>query len=379
MRTVHQWPTYYVQNITDIDDDILARSAKEARDWRELGLEWTDRFASDMARLNVRPPDAFPSATKYIVPMQQLTGRLLESGLAYERDGSVYFEVDADSSFGQLADLPREQLLAIANERGNVPDDPNKKDPLDFVLWQAGKPGEPAWSSPWGPGRPGWHIECSAMAMEVLGDQIDIHGGGADLLFPHHTCSIAQSEPITGVKPWVRWWMHTAMVRMDGEKMSKSLGNLVLVDDLLRNHHPDTIRLYLLRNHYRKAWEWDPIAFEESAAWTRTLHAAVARESGSGPVLDPGSYGPRFTSALDDDLDIPTALNGTLALADEILAAPAGTKTAPAVDVLRTLAGSILGLWLRPYDEIGEDELAQAQWPEPDVGAPDMVLGPEAA
>lgn len=374
LRTVHEWSVRYVQNLTDIDDDILKRAAELGTDWRALGLEWTRRFTDDMARLNVRPPDEFPPASAYVGQMQEAVLQLLESGLAYVEDGNVYFHVDSDPEFGALADMDRGKMLETANERGNDPHDPNKRDPLDFVLWQKSEPGEPAWRSPWSNGRPGWHIECSTMALELLGDQIDIHGGGADLKFPHHTCCVAQSEPITGLKPWVRWWAHTAMVRMDGEKMSKSLGNLVLVKDLLDDCHPDAIRMCLLRHHYRTAWEWSTELLAESQEWTRTLHAAVARKPGSGSSLDPGIYGPRFTAALDDDLDTPSALKNALDLADDILAAPAGTNTSAAVDVLQTLAGSILGLWLRPMSEVPEAEIERARWPEPAVADPDLVI-----
>jgi cysteinyl-tRNA synthetase len=245
---------------------------------------------------------------------------------------------------------------------------------LDFVLWQAGKPGEPAWDSPWGAGRPGWHIECSTMALELLGEQVDIHGGGADLLFPHHACEVAQAEPISGSQPWVRCWVHTAMVRKDGEKMSKSLGNLVLAHQLMETQHPDTLRLYLARNHYRSPWEWDAGTFEATAAWTRTLHAAAARDSGSGVLLDPGVYGPRFTTAMDDDLDTPSATEVVMDLADVILAAPAGANVAAAQDVLRTLAGDVLGLWLQPMDEVPEESRARSRWPEPDHCPPDGIF-----
>ncbi len=374
LRTVHEWPVRYVQNLTDVDDDILRRADEVGADWRELGLEWTRRFTEDMAQLNVLPPDEFPPASAYVLSMQEAVAHLIDAGLAYVKNGSVYFRVDADPEFGTLAGLDRVEMLETANSRGNDPDDPNKDNPLDFVLWQDGQPGEPAWRSPWGDGRPGWHIECSTMALELLGDQLDIHGGGADLRFPHHTCCIAQSEPITGLRPWVRWWAHTAMVRMDGEKMSKSLGNLVLVRDLLDHYHPDTIRLSLLRHHYRMPWEWTSDLLTEAQEWTRTLHAAAAREPAGGMPLDPASYGPRFTAALDDDLDTPTAVQYALDLADQILAAPAEANTAAAVDVLKTLAGSILGLWLRPMSEVSEEERQRAHWPEPAVADPDFIV-----
>jgi L-cysteine:1D-myo-inositol 2-amino-2-deoxy-alpha-D-glucopyranoside ligase len=381
LTTVHGWPVRYVQNLTDIDDDVLKRAAETGTDWRTLSTEWTARFATDMGALNVRPPDRFPGATAYIEPIQEHVGRLLETGAAYERGGSVYFRVSADPGFGALAGMTRDQMLATANERGNDPDDPHKDDPLDFVLWQAGKPSEPAWASPWGPGRPGWHIECSTMATELLGGIVDIHGGGRDLSFPHHACEIAQCEAIGDDASFVRFWLHVAMVGMDGEKMSKSLGNLVLISDLLRTWHPDTVRLYLVRNHYRDAWEWDPDALAATDAWVRTLHAAAAREAGplDGTSLDPATYGPRFTTALNDDLGTPAAVEVVMSLADEILAAPARHNVAAAQDVLRALAGQVLGLRLRPLDEMQDSEAAGTAWPVPETAPPDMHLPAEPA
>ncbi|MFN2114984.1 MAG: cysteine--tRNA ligase [Anaerolineae bacterium] len=375
LETVHAWPVRYVQNLTDIDDDVLKRAAEVGTDWRSLGEEWTTRFVRDMQALNVRPPDAFPGATAYIPQIQEHVAALIDAGAAYERNGNVYFRVSGDEGFGALSGLEPEQMLATANERGNVPDDPDKDDPLDFVLWQAGKPGEPAWRSPWGLGRPGWHIECSTMATQLLRGTVDIHGGGRDLLFPHHACEIAQCDAIGDGGAFTRFWAHVAMVRMDGEKMSKSLGNLVLVRDLLDSWHPDTIRLYLLRSHYRQAWEWDPDALAATDAWVRTLHAAIATHAGpaDAPALDPATYGPRFTSALDDDLDTPTAVEVVLHLADDILAASAKTNVSAAQDVLRALAGHILGLWLRPVAEIPAEELAAVAWPEPETAPPDVA------
>ena len=234
----------YVQNVTDIDDDILRKAAEIGEDWRTLGNRWTTHFIEDMAALNVRPPDRYPRATETIDQMIGMVEALVQRGFAYEAGGSVYFDLSTWPAYGQLSGIPPEEMLAVANERGNRPDDPNKRNPLDFVLWQAREPGEPTWPSPWGPGRPGWHIECSAMAVSHLGETIDIHAGGSDLVFPHHESEIAQVEPLTG-RPFVRFWFHTAMVEHEDEKMSKSLGNLVMVRDLLEQVSPDALRLYL--------------------------------------------------------------------------------------------------------------------------------------
>ena len=198
-------------------------------------------------------------------------------------------------------------MLTIANERGNYPDDPRKRDPLDFVLWQAQAPGEPAWPSPWGPGRPGWHIECSAMSMRYLGPQIDIHGGGADLAFPHHTCDIAQSEHFTQKAPFSRFWMHTGMVHQDGEKMSKSLGNLTLVSNLLKDYSADAIRITLLNHHYRYPWECFPedlMVATETVELFQQLHEIVGNQTSGEDSMLRG----RFIAAMDNDLNTPEAL-----------------------------------------------------------------------
>lgn len=378
-ETVHSWPVRYVQNVTDIDDDILRKAAQVNQDWRSLGQAWTQRFTADLAALNVRPPDAFPGATAYIPHIQRQVMALVDAGRAYARNGSVYYRVATDPDFGALAGLTPAEMLTTANERGNRPDDPNKTDPLDFVLWQAGQPGEPAWHSPWGPGRPGWHIECTSMATALLGTQVDIHGGGGDLVFPHHACEIAQAEPLTGVRPFARCWLHVAMVHMDGAKMSKSLGNLVLVRDLLADVEPDRLRLYLLGHHYRQSWEWNPARMAATEASVRALHAAMARPSGHGPSLDPSPFGPRFTAALDNDLDTPGAIEVVLQLADSILGTPAGADLRAAQDVLRVLAGDVLGLWLRPWAEVKPADLPH--WPEAEAGVPDIthLAAPAAA
>jgi L-cysteine:1D-myo-inositol 2-amino-2-deoxy-alpha-D-glucopyranoside ligase len=370
LETVHRRTVRYVQNLTDIDDDVLRKSAELGQDWRSLGSEWTERFTHDLTQLNLRPPDRYPGATAFVPTILRNVTALLQQGRAYERQGSVYFRVASDPDFGRLGHMDYADMLAMANERGNRPDDPLKEDPLDFVLWQAGQPGEPAWTSPWGAGRPGWHIECTSMGTALLGPQIDIHGGGADLAFPHHSCEIAQSEAVTGVRPFVRCWLHVAMVEMDGVKMSKSLGNLVLVRDLLQTHEPDTVRLYLLGHWYRRAWGWDAERLAGTVGRMRTLHAAAARKSGNGWTLDPSPYGPRFTAALDNDLDTPAALDVALQLADDILAAPMGADTRAAQDVLHVLGHQVLGLWLKPWAQVSPDELPR--WPTPEIADPDV-------
>lgn len=304
-------PVKYVQNVTDIDDDVLRKSRELGLPWDELGRRETARFLTDMDALNVRRPDVYAKATEEIPRIIELAQKLLEQGYAYVSEGCVFFAVEKDCHFGALARAiglnDYQSMLNIANERGNFPDDTRKRNPLDFVLWQAQAPGEPSWPSPWGPGRPGWHIECSSMSIHYLGEQIDIHGGGADLAFPHHTCEIAQSEHYTGKAPFVRTWMHTGMVYQDGEKMSKSLGNLTLVSNLLKDFEPDTIRVVLQNHHYRHPWE----CFVEdlrSAAETIRLFQRVRSLVGQAPAGEDTTLHNRFVAAMDDDLDTPTAL-----------------------------------------------------------------------
>lgn len=364
------WSVRYVQNLTDVDDDILRKAGEIGRDWRELGLEWTLRFRQDMAWLGLRPPDRFPGVSSVMPRIIDCVARLLSDGPAYAVGDSVYFSFDADREIQAEMGLDRQALLRIANERGNDPEDPNKRDPLDFVLWQAAKPGEPAWNSPWGPGRPGWHIECSSMALEHLGPRLDIHGGGRDLAFPHHACERAQCRPLVPDQPWTRIWMHCAMVEMDGRKMSKSLGNLVMLRELAEAYHPDAIRLYLLRHPYREAWSWSPERLAETEAWMQTLHAAIRRAPGRGRPLDPASFGPRFTAALEDDLNTALAIDVVLELADAIIAAGPGTDVRAAQDVLRSTAGRILGLRLAAFDS-GPTEVEP--WPEPEIADPDIA------
>jgi L-cysteine:1D-myo-inositol 2-amino-2-deoxy-alpha-D-glucopyranoside ligase len=240
-------------------------------------------------------------------------------------------------------------MLPIANERGNFPDDPNKREPIDFIMWQAAAPGEPTWDSPWGPGRPGWHIECSAMAMKYLGTTVDIHGGGYDLVFPHHECEIAQSENATGIEPFVRTWMHVAMVDYQGDKMSKSLGNLVLASEVLRQYSSDAFRLYLHSNHYRTEWEYDDDRIEVWAGVAADLaEAAEFPAFGVEDVLDVRVQKERFVEALNDDLDTPAAIQALREIAQAILEAPEEDDIRSAQATLKHLAG-ILGLTLVPY------------------------------
>jgi cysteinyl-tRNA synthetase len=339
----------YVQNVTDIDDDILrkAKSEKTGEDWHALGNRWTAHFIRDMKALNVRPPDHYPRATDVIPEIIEAVQALVGKGLAYEAGGSVYYRADAWPEFGKLSHLAPDEMLQIANERGNNPDDPNKRNPLDFVLWQAQAPGEPAWQSPWGPGRPGWHIECSTMVARYLGQTIDLHSGGGDLLFPHHECEIAQIEPITGKQPFVRHWLHTAMVELDGEKMSKSLGNLIMISDLLQKHSADAIRYYLANHHYRQAWEYDASALARAETTMGELVAAATVKGGLlEPALDPAQAINIFVHCMDDDLDTVMALYQLRQFAINIQEAAAAGRNIQAAQAELLKMAAVFGLRL---------------------------------
>jgi L-cysteine:1D-myo-inositol 2-amino-2-deoxy-alpha-D-glucopyranoside ligase len=291
--------TRCVRNVTDVDDPLLAKA-------RELGVHYLDlaavemaRFDADMQALGLLPAWSEPRATSAIPDILGFIGMVLERGHAYEAGGGVYFDVSTFEAFGQVSHLDEAEMLALAAERGGNPDDPAKRHPLDFVLWQPSGEGEPSWESLWGRGRPGWHIECSALALRELGETIDVHGGGTDLVFPHHECEAAQSEAATGVR-FVRHWVHVGMVCLGGEKMSKSLGNLVFVGDLLKEHEPAAIRLAFAGKHYRESFEWEEHLLDEAEA---RLVAWRAAAGGAG-----GSSLEAVRARLDDDLDTPGAL-----------------------------------------------------------------------
>jgi L-cysteine:1D-myo-inositol 2-amino-2-deoxy-alpha-D-glucopyranoside ligase len=308
--------TQCVRNVTDIDDPLFAKARDLGVHYLDLAAEELARFDACMEALGLLPAFSEPRATGAIPDVLGFIGMVLDRGHAYESGGSVYFSVGSFDGFGSVSGYDRETMLAYAAERGGNIEDPNKRDPLDFVLWQPSADDEPSWESLWGPGRPGWHIECSALALRELGTTIDLHGGGTDLIFPHHECERAQSEAATGA-PFVRHWMHVGMVSLDGTKMSKSLGNLVFVSDLLKEWEPDAIRLAILANHYRPGWPWHdglmPAATERLARW---------RAAGPG---DGGLDAAR--ERLDDDLDTP----GALAAIDAAAAAGNGVSAAAAL------------------------------------------------
>jgi L-cysteine:1D-myo-inositol 2-amino-2-deoxy-alpha-D-glucopyranoside ligase len=312
--------TRCVRNVTDVDDDLLRKARELGVHYLDLAAAETARFDGDMQALNVVEAWSEPRATSAIADIRGFIGMVLDRGHAYTSGGAVYFDVNSFERFGQVSHFSRDKMLVLARENGGNPDDPNKRDPLDFVLWQPSLEDEPSWESLWGPGRPGWHIECSALALRELDTTIDLHGGGSDLIFPHHECEAAQSEAATG-QPFVRHWMHQAMVRMDGEKMSKSLGNLVFISDLLKVYDPRAIRLGILGHHYRSAWEWNdqimPSAAERLDAWSA---AGVSAGAEGAAVLA------AVRTALDDDLDTLAAIeaiDAAVATGDNVVGAAA--------------------------------------------------------
>jgi L-cysteine:1D-myo-inositol 2-amino-2-deoxy-alpha-D-glucopyranoside ligase len=316
--------TRCVRNVTDVDDDILRKARELGVHYLDLAAEEIARFDADMQALGLIPAWSEPRATSAIADILTLIGSVLGSGHAYRSGGAVYFDVTTFPEFGKVSHLDELAMLSLAAEHGGNPGDPLKRHPLDFVLWQPSLPDEPSWESRWGPGRPGWHIECSALALRELGETVDVHGGGRDLVFPHHECETAQSESVTG-RPFVGHWLHVGLVGLNGTKMSKSLGNLVFVRDLLVDWEPAAVRLALLGHHYRPDWEWTvddmPRAAARLAAWREPVPAGPDVPSGDGGL---GAV----RDALDNDLDTPAALR---ALDAE---AAAGRSVAPGASLL---------------------------------------------
>ena len=316
-----------VRNVTDVDDPLFAKA-------RELGVHYLDlaageeaRFNRDMVALNALPVYSTPRASSAISDIRGFIGMVLDRGFAYVAGGSVYFDVSKSPTFGEVSHYSQEQMIEFARQRGGNVDDPNKRHPLDFVLWHPSADDEPSWDTTWGPGRPGWHIECSALALRELGTTIDLHGGGSDLIFPHHECERAQSEAATG-EPFVKHWMHVAMVFKDGEKMSKSLGNLVFVDKLRTEWDPRSIRLAVIEHHYRTEWEWDDELMPRNHARLVSWTASVGGSTSS--VLDD------VRACLDNDLDTP----GALRVIDA--AASAGADVSAAASLLGVELGESL-------------------------------------
>jgi len=301
-----------VRNVTDVDDDILRVARERGVDYRELGEREAQRFDRDMADLGLLDVDASPRATARVPEMVEWIGRLVDAGAAYESQGWVYFQVDVFPAYGSLCRLDTATMVELSRSRGADPDDPRKRNPLDFVLWQPSRDGEPHWPSPWSAGRPGWHIECTVLSASELTLPIDIHGGGDDLIFPHHESEIAQAVA-AGVADYVRHWVHVAMVGYQGEKMSKSLGNLVFVRELLDEVPAAVIRLLLCAHHHRAAWEYDRRELARAHARWDAYRAAMDTASRFS-AADAQAVYDGFMSRIDDDIDTP----GALAILDDL-------------------------------------------------------------
>jgi cysteinyl-tRNA synthetase len=329
----------YVRNITDIDDKIIKRAAENNEPIDALTARFIQAMEEDAAALGVRAPDFEPRATRHVEGMTGMIRALMDKDIAYQADnGDVFYAVRKFPGYGKLSGKSLEDLRA--GERIDV--DRNKQDPLDFVLWKAAKPGEPAWDSPWGRGRPGWHIECSVMSEFHLGEHFDIHGGGQDLQFPHHENEIAQSEGAHG-HPFVNYWMHNGFVRVDNEKMSKSLGNFFTVREVLKKFDPEVVRFFILRAHYRSPLNYSDVHLDDARQALTRLYTALKGLDVAPAAIDwSNPYAKRFRDAMDDDFNSPEAVAVLFELASEANR----TKSPATATLLKSLAG-ILGLLTR--------------------------------
>ena len=305
-----------VQNFTDIDDKIIARANEQNVSAEQLSKFHIQEYMEDMARLNIIPADIYPLATEEIPKIIQMIEGLINSGIAYESSGDVYFRVNKKPDYGKLGHRSLEMMRTSTRVEAGV----EKEHSMDFALWKSAKPQEPSWDSPWGKGRPGWHIECSAMALEYLGSSIDIHGGGQDLIFPHHENEIAQTESFTNQTPFVNFWLHNGLLNLDSEKMSKSLGNLVTIRQALEKYSADAIRLSVLNAHYRSPGYYSDEALNASEKAVSRIRQAISLTENvkSDQDLDVSDFKSRFVSAMDDDLNTPQALACLFDLVREI-------------------------------------------------------------
>ncbi len=335
----------HVQNFTDIDDKIIERANKSRVPATELANKYTDQYFTDMDALNVERADVYPKATEETPKVIEIIQGLLAKGYAYESEGSIYFRVRNFPDYGKLS---HRNLSDMVSQMCTYEE--KKEYPLDFALWKASKPGEPFWEGPWGRGRPGWHIECSAMALKYLGSTIDIHGGGEDLIFPHHENEIAQSESFTEKVPFVRYWLHSGLLQQGKQKMSKSTGNLVGVGEILGRFSADAIRLFILSSHYRSPLTYSEEALEASERGAERLRWALTHEANSGEgvsILSAEPFEQRFIEAMDDDFNTAQAIAVLFELTREInRCGEQGVSVTEAQDALSKLAG-ILGLTLK--------------------------------
>lgn len=360
----------HVQNFTDVDDKIIARAQKLGVSPTELAERHIASYFRDMDALNIQRAHVYPRVTQEIPAIIETVRVLVDKGHAYRLGNSVYFRVPSKPDYGKLS---HRRLEDIAPSEGGE----GKEHPADFALWKESKPGEPFWDSPWGSGRPGWHIECTAMSQKYLGETLDIHGGGQDLVFPHHENEIAQSEAYTG-QPFARFWLHNGMLQLGAEKMSKSLGNLVTVPQMLALHSPDAIRLFVLSSHYRGPLTHSDEALASAERAAERLRTAVAMAAGAagGEVLDPGPFRQRFIEVMEDDLSSPQAIAALFDLARDINRGRGqGQDVHQAASVLRELAG-VLGLTLeepkralepQPFLELAASLAREAGEPTPSL------------
>ncbi len=344
----------HVQNFTDIDDRIIERANRLKISTDLLVEKFIALYKDDMRDLNVLPPDVYPYATQEVPEMIEIISGLIAKGYAYETTSvqsefsDVYYRVSAKDDYGALSHRTQDSLMAGAR----VESGEQKENAADFALWKGAKAGEPSWDSPWGKGRPGWHIECSAMSLKYLGPQIDIHGGGEDLVFPHHENEIAQTEPFTGVKPFVRYWLHNAWVKMGEEKMSKSLGNFITIRDGLTKVGGDGLRAWILTSHYRKPLTFSEETLEAAKNGAERLRTAARAQGGEGDGgFDLASYRERFTASMDDDLNTPQALAVLFDLGKEINRARDEGRGIAAAQALLLELGDVLGLRLEQTEQ----------------------------
>ena len=358
----------FVRNFTDIDDKIINRAKKEGIPWDEVASKYTEEFHNDMDSLGVARADIEPKATEHIKEIIDIVKGLIDKGYAYERNGSIYFEVNKFHEYGKLSKRDKEDMIAGAR----VEVDERKKDPMDFALWKASKEGEPFWESPWGKGRPGWHIECTAMSIKHLTESFDIHGGGADLIFPHHENEIAQSEAFTG-KPFVKYWLHNGFITIDKEKMSKSLGNFFTIKEVLDRYDPEVVRFFLLSTHYRSPIEFSDEQLKEAEVSIDRYYTTLIRIAdfpGKGDVKEKTSgiektfegvvnlFKEKFQAAMDDDFNTALALGHIFELTREtnrfLDSKPSGQKPSELISKAKELlseAGGVLNIFRRTPDE----------------------------
>ena len=344
----------HVQNFTDIDDKIIQRAQQEGVSIDQLSEQYIAEFLANMDGLNVRRAHRYPRATQEVPGIIKIIQGLEEQGYAYPSDGDVYFRVGRSRDYGKLSRRTREGLMAGARIEPGA----GKEDPMDFTLWKGAKPGEPAWDSPWGSGRPGWHIECTAMSMEYLGETVDIHGGGQDLVFPHHENELAQSEAYSQKVPFARHWVHNGLLHMGDDKMSKSLGNLVAVSDALERHTSDAFRLLFLSTHYTHPQTYSEDKFNSMERAAERLRTPMGRPANKDATesVDPEPYREQFLEAMESDLNTPQALAALFDLGREInRASEEGKSVKQAQEALTSLSG-VLGLTLQDTRHRGSQE-----------------------